>query len=121
MNKERLLKLAAGLRTIPPNKFNIGDYVSIGDMDNGYACGVVCCAIGWGPKFFPDDLEWVRGDGTYYFVRLRGTYYSNVNAAQYFFDLSWPQLQRLFFPSAYYPNPEPSDVADRIEAYCRKE
>jgi hypothetical protein len=56
MNKARLVKLAEFLWDLEPEKFDFSNVVSAWDEKSH--CGTVCCAIGYTPQLFPDDVEW---------------------------------------------------------------
>lgn len=57
MNKTKLLKLVDFLKNLSPDKFDFSEVVTECDYNN---CGTVCCAIGWLPAIFPDEVEWRR-------------------------------------------------------------
>ncbi len=52
----RLRTLAKFVRELPPEKFNFGLVVS--EYDKISACGSICCAMGWTPAVFPDQISW---------------------------------------------------------------
>lgn len=56
MKKDKLLKLAAFLDTLEEDKFDLAQ-VAISD-DEDPMCGSVCCAVGWTPKIFPEEVRW---------------------------------------------------------------
>ncbi len=62
MNKDKLNKLADFLDNLEDSKFYFGSVVEdwVG-FEKDYVCGSVCCAIGWTPKLFPDEVKWAPG------------------------------------------------------------
>lgn len=58
--RNKLLTLASFLETLPEEKFRFDQTVAVWDYDNH--CGSVCCAIGWTPKLFPDEVSWSAGE-----------------------------------------------------------
>jgi hypothetical protein len=91
MNIEKLLKLCDFLDTLPPEKFNYDK------------CGTVCCAVGWLPKLFPDDWEWLKynADGVAYKNYNNPEYRTPALQAALFFDIPDDDARKLFV-SAYH-------------------
>lgn len=58
MNIENLDKVISFLKELEEPEFNFGDVVSKFDQQN--ECGTVCCAAGWFPKIFPEQVFWER-------------------------------------------------------------
>lgn len=120
MNKERLLKLAAFLRELPLEKFDINQVVTSWDFEND--CGFVCCAIGWTPQIFPELVAWTGGVGWSSFPLkccITNEERSYVNIASSLFDIDSEQVTDLFEGSNYDSN-DPNMVADRIESFIKK-
>lgn len=62
-DKELLIKLVVGLKTLKEEEFNYKSFVSRYDFKN--ICGTVCCAWGWVPKFAPESgIVWEIEEGT---------------------------------------------------------
>lgn len=56
-DKELLIKLVTGLKTLDESQFKYEEFVSEYDKDNH--CGTVCCAWGWVPAFVPESgVRW---------------------------------------------------------------
>lgn len=111
MNKKRLLKLAAFLRKLPAEKFNINDVVTRWDNN----CGSICCAMGWTPKVFPKLIQWTP-NGPYKLKLCReaeGEHFDEV--AVKLFKISFFQVSCLFGPGYYDGNVTPCMVAERID------
>lgn len=114
MYNKRLTALAAHLRTVAPENFQLGDW----------SCGTAACAVGHActmPEFQAKGLriepyEGLRtGHGVPWFGRVGG--WSAVRA---FFDLDFSECYDLFHQGHYRGQPQgPDDVADRIEAFVR--
>lgn len=95
MNKDRLLKLADFLETLPDEKFDFRKYVK---KDDGL-CGTVCCAIGWCPAVFPNEWYWERcPDADWVVVVLRKGFRDIGLAGMEFFDVSIGDYERMFIP-----------------------
>lgn len=142
--KERLLKLAAFLKTVPEKHFNLSSFVS---FDAGYdylnalqiktkeqcinnltkvgktlkenpICGSTACAVGWCPTVFPRSFIWDVNET----VRLKNNLKkANFSAAEEFFGLSYEDCEYLFTPDAYDNDRQgPKSVAYRIERFVTR-
>ncbi len=59
-DKELLIKLVQGLKTLDESQFDYSEYVA--EYDNYKDCGTVCCAWGWVPALVPESgIRWIRG------------------------------------------------------------
>lgn len=117
MNKERLLKLADYLETVPPEKFDMGTWITgeeiPGKSDEGnlLECGSAGCALGWAtmvPEFREAGLFFHR-------TSIVFCEHDSFRAAEAFFGLDSHDSQ-LIFSSLEYPGgrSEPSEVSARI-------
>lgn len=136
MNKERLHTLAAFLRKVKPQHFDLDHWCDLdgGKLKNGAlkerGCGTTACALGWAPsipEFRARGLQLknlaARGDTPDIDVifKARGKTYSGEDAAAMFFGLTKTQSEYLFMPD-YYPREalgDPEYVADRIDALAK--
>ena len=100
MNSKRLLKLADFLDTVPRKRFNLGLWQQYGFKPKAEsACGTVACAMGWActiPSFKRAGLKAHKDDRYPIFENQEG-----FSAAAKFFDISFPQAERLFSSSGY--------------------
>lgn len=116
MRKDRLLKLAAHLRTVDPEKFIMHSWI----------CGTKACALGHAamiPEFQKAGLLLTilskeNGRITY---RGRAGFY----AAAAFFEISFTNSKDIFgyggfLGITYKVNPSPSEIADVIEEVIAK-
>jgi hypothetical protein len=104
--KRRLLKLAAFLEKLPPNRFNFATWV--GCHWNGAAdlsCGTTACALGWAttiPEFQRLGLRMRKVRGLPPFPCIKRSNYYGINAAHHaankLFDLEMHESQSLFVP-----------------------
>lgn len=107
MNKERLLTLAAHLRTLPPEKLDMTDWV----------CGAAACAVGHActmPVFQQQGLR-MHPDGFPVFGEYMG-----YGAVMNFFDLGFDDTEYLIDSGEYTENPLPITVAARIEQFVQR-
>ena len=120
VTKRRLLKLAAFLDTLPPEKW---DFLHIITRKNpSRTCGTVCCAIGWTPVVFPRLIKWKD-----LFVRSKRAYEIVKEQSQRLFGLSTEQINLLFIPRVSWnseSNQLPisatsTDVANHIRKFCK--
>ena len=123
--KDRLTKLGDFLATVPPERFDLGNWRNKGqggrdsDIDDEAlrtGCGTTGCAIGWActiPEFKDAGLSYigypVLGDG------LRG-----FQAVEEFFGLSHMEAMYLFSSRRYKDNAGPDDVAERLYEAAEK-
>ncbi len=145
-DKERLLKLAATLKTIPNKLFDLDHIVEVdihvSDFEDGWDfdydaydaakanalkemakfepnCGAVACAVGWCPYVFPRSFKWEHS-----IVTLKdGTdEYSNFQAVEKFFGINTKQCEYLFMPQSYHKSKRgPKSVAARIESFVERD
>ena len=113
MTQDRLLKLAAHLRTVAPETFDLADW----------SCGSAACAVGHAcmmPEFEAEGLTLTR-----YLLGLAAPafgQYSGWPAVRAFFCLTWDQAQELFAGHCYPAGLDGANhVADRIEEFVRGE
>jgi hypothetical protein len=139
--KDRLLKMADFLDTVPPKHFcldvitgitnhNISskehnrlieasevvtDLKEIKKNMKPHKCGSAACAIGWLPAMFPRSFEWRPNSGD---VILRNNLLVNFSAAEHFLGLTGHQCCLLFIPE-YYPRDHrgPKSVAKKIRKF----
>ena len=132
MNKERLLKLADFLLTVPKAKFDFN--VLAKQAKNGKPmkeafeageerCGTIGCALGWSPIPFPKELFWKPE--RYYevdtlsltvcYTNSQGRTYSGFEMAEQFFDLTENEACFLFNPYA-----SPLDISATAEEVSRQ-
>lgn len=138
-NADRLLKLAAFLRTLPPKLFDFNDICQLGTKKPldayraGGGCGTTACAIGWTPKVFPRSFEWLiepqMGPGAHINVTLKGDHWvDNFDAAEKFFGITYADARYLFMPRCFdgdgtkrlSESASAKTVARRIEAFVRR-
>ncbi|NET72666.1 MAG: hypothetical protein F6K62_17575 [Sphaerospermopsis sp. SIO1G2] len=138
VNVERLEKLAKFLDTLPADKFDFNEVVTYYD---GQGCGSICCAIGWCPKIFPEQIQWDSKDSyDVLFVNRESVDY--IEAAMVLFGIESEDANILFTPveeilregyeddnteklQQEYPwyvqtagaDAKPSDVAKNIRSY----
>lgn len=109
MNTKRLLKLADHLETVPRSKF----YLSV------WSCGTQACAIGHAcsiPSFKRAGLKLKL-----WFGILKPSFdnQTGFSAAMAFFDLTWPEIDRLFAASGPSDRTTPKQVAKRIREFVK--
>lgn len=106
MNKERLLKLADFLDTVPAEKFDL----------RTWQCGTTACAVGWActmPEFQDEGLVLAnRWPDFIPFPMYIG--YTCWTAVKQFFELTSVNADHLFDAGEYEPGATPQDVAVRI-------
>lgn len=127
MNRDRLLRLAAHLDTLPAESFDMGHW----GVWNPRGCGTVCCALGHAcsiPEFaaegltleFGTDREPDEAGELALVVLKRGNlwYATGYRAASALFDIPAQLSRDIFDPGSYADAvPEgirPADVARRI-------
>lgn len=98
MNKERLLKLADFLEELPETKFNFLEVIYKYDEINN--CGSVCCAVGWTPRLFPDEVSW---DGFQKLINPHtNTQEPYTDVAERLFGINISDAEGLFSPDEQY-------------------
>lgn len=140
MNTENLTKMSAFLRTLPPETFDLNDWVRVttkrpilGLFSNaGPACGITACACGWAalkgifPGFRwndPEDLpprvenklaKRVEYSGFTY-ARPRKRTFGGWKAVEALFGIPRETSRLLFDAEFYNAGAKPCDVARRID------
>lgn len=112
MNRGRLLKLAAHLDTVPPEKFDLGHWI----------CGTTACAVGHAcsiPEFRAEGLGWNSKQSRTRFENPAPRFGGSEGwyAVQKFFDLDYGQATALFLDDSYDTHGErttAAEVAQRI-------
>jgi len=117
MNKKRMLKWAAFLRTVPEEKFDMRWWGMSDSPVIRLVCASRACALGWAtaiPEFARSGLELRahRGD-RYANVFFRKAW--NLYAAMKFFGLTEAQAYSLVVDGPQIPK----RMADKIEAMVR--
>ena len=100
MHKDKLIKLAEFLWGLEPEKFDFSEVVHKWDAE--HSCGAVCCAIGYTPKLFPEEVEWQETcDSGPYDVALKGSGYPEgyIDVASKLFGISTLHADILFTPT----------------------
>lgn len=118
IHRQRLNKLAAYLKTVPPEQFDM-DYWANADDDYPGECEFAGCALGWATRVFP-ELKLVQGEGAIVPV-LVGSNWTGYDAASRLFGITYMEAVDLFSPDAYGPCVTPQGVAERIEAFAAGE
>lgn len=139
MNSERLLKLAAFLDTLPPEKFDFNKIAFEADggkpmlealAAGSVKCGTVGCAIGWMPAVFPGEVEYTEGwvsslsEGRLREITLCGETWidSSFLAAAHFFGILLPEVEYLFMPgteNGLEETASAAEVAEHIRQFVR--
>jgi len=100
MYKDKLNKLADFLDGLDESKFYFGSVVDkwVGDGRENL-CGSVCCAIGWAPTLFPDEVQWMKGahDNLAYNGNAQLSY-GEIGAK--LFDIPFWDAEALFSPNS---------------------
>ena len=134
--KDRLLKLANFLDTLPTKKFDFSRVVNNYTEIKSHPCGTVCCAIGWTPNVFPKSWEWRRFEYSDYdcdvSVSLKSrnpfNYESWASSSKEFFGLEYQEVYHLFAPGEPRPwayrkslsdNAKPKTVANSIRKFIQ--
>jgi hypothetical protein len=119
----RLRRLSAFLRTLPPERFNFRRLVLRCDT-NG--CGTVCCAVGWLPAVDKRNWKWSRCIYTSsIFPELRG-FEGNptIRSLSQYFGINTNHIIDLFYPGAYgnqlKGNATAIEVADHIDKFIHE-
>lgn len=109
--KNRLLKLAAFIRTVPREQFDM--HV----VSETIMCGTVCCAMGWTTKVFPRLVV----DASSNSLDLKATGWTHwTEAGMVLFGLTTDQTRYIFGPYQYTDPHDGGAVADRIEAFVKE-
>lgn len=138
---ERLRKLASFLDTLPPEKFDLEDWVTEVDPKKRHPCGTVCCAVGWLPVVDKKNWKWVsekrreynneggcvrnyrsaypklrkmRGHGDSYFFGYNDTW---ASIEEYFSVTEWG-ADKLFQSEHYSSKATPKMVASRLRHFA---
>lgn len=139
INVARLNTLASFLKTLPMDVFDISSWYC-GNMQSNmellsrpdaiaaaHECGTSACAMGWAvtiPEFKEAGLKPYRdsysGMSIPTFRGEQGQDYIGFQAAEHFFGISRRMAKHFFGPDAYTREPQPSDVAARIEVYLQQ-
>ena len=130
MNIQRLQTLAAFLRTVSQEHFDLRswrssvgcEYASDEDLTT-LQCGTTACAVGWAcsmPEFQAQGLTWGT-DGIspagypVYAPTETKECSASWEAVEEFFDISYNTAEHLFASDKYAENATAVQVADRIE------
>ena len=132
LQKNRLLKLATYLRTIPAKLFDIDHWQRDEITENGEVCKTVACACGYGcsiPSFKAAGLKLSPGKKRFYWDKVSQNYmirfgrYKSFNAIARFFGISYEEAENLFSYSGYsnyYYRVTPKIVARKIENFVAR-
>lgn len=89
---EKLHRWADFLEKLSPEQLAMDTWIT--EYDPSAKCGTVCCAAGWLPAIFPDDLgdlwEDVKKEGGFFFF--------DIVSCQKFLNLSDTQIDPIIFP-----------------------
>lgn len=136
--KNRLLKLANFLESIPPQQFNLSVIVEAEVLDKvpskktikQKTCGTAGCAIGYCPVVFR-GVKYKENDDVYDVTDIAVQFPvpdcsdgvdENFSGAEQFFGISGKQAEYLFMPDAYHPSKRgPKSVAARIKAFVNRD
>lgn len=130
MNKERLLKLAAFLDTLPKERFNFRVFadergkpmleaLAAGSTD----CGTVGCGLGWCPALFPDLIKWTPSGWFQHSTRrdvlMIKTGSTGIPAGEELFNLSEREAEYLFVPNESHldSSATPAQLAQHIRNF----
>ncbi len=124
MQKAKLLKLAAFLRTVKPRRFNLKNWASKADFAK-HECGSTACGLGFATVCFPrsnlrlrTDQSYDKSDMTVLEYITKDAIYKDWDAAQAFFNINNEQAQYLFWEDSYKVGRRgPKSVAKRIEDF----
>jgi hypothetical protein len=148
MNKDRLLRLADNLYSVPSEKFNLIGWRNrgFGDKHDSYIdleeeslipyqdasllnmdCGTTGCAIGWAcamPSFIKEGLVWNRIQPVYDAPESEGgRTFEGWDAVSEFFGIDYYAARHLFSAESYRASnlntDDPIVVAKRIEMFVR--
>lgn len=129
MNITRLRRLADFLDTLPVEKFNFNNFLSVRGLPPAQAlaagsnkCGTTACAIGWLPAIDPENWAW---DDQLIWPDIWELNYKPdphaglFDAAAQYFEITTEESLHLFDPvdSHLGPSATPIDVADHIRTF----
>lgn len=131
MDKTKLLKLASFLDGLQASEFYFGSVVQeYSHRDGEEPCGAVCCAVGWCPVVFPEEVQWTGTTSSSRTLKLTGKPHplSYEYIAAELFDIGVAHADALFSPNVQgllgleplFSTASPRDVADTIRAYVEK-
>lgn len=129
MNEERLLKLAAFLDKLPPERFNFN--VWVGDTwkeTQDLSCGTSACAMGWAatmPEFRKLGVRLCKRGGLGIVamdIADIGYIKGGCNVAEHLFEISEKEAEHLFVPHERenedydygYDDDDDDDLGDRL-------
>ena len=125
MNRERLLRLAEKLDTVPSSMFDLSTVVHCDYQEHGQDvynifknekhCGAAACAMGWCPVVFPEILKYTR-TGSIEWIDPDKYYRGYDMTACELFDIPMDIANYLFSPGEYDDSEmhSPQIVAQRI-------
>lgn len=136
----RLLKLAAFLEKLPPERFSLATWVGrfwAGKQD--LSCGTTACAMGWaatmpefrrlGLRLYSTDVAWnggglvaISGDSAIYHDG-REDAHPSLRAAKEIFGVDGHNFEDLFTTDSRYidRHAKPGEVAANIRAFVKRE
>lgn len=105
LHKDRLLKLAAFLRTVPIKQFDMGWWVEADKKGHNHEhaslkCGTTACALGWATAVFPQLYYDVETSSILIKNHEYDNYELNEETAKVFFGLTEDGFEDLFMGSA---------------------
>jgi hypothetical protein len=122
--KQRLLKLADFLESLPRGRFDlsiIGKHNSKGELPTPTSCGTAACAIGWTPVVFPRHCCYTAcfyGKPNELSVASKETGERDFGFAEPFFGLDSSESAYLFMPDSYPKGRRgKKSVVDRIRKF----
>jgi hypothetical protein len=130
IGNSRLLKLAAFLRLVPPDKFDLTHWFSRGELCRDSepslkSCGTKGCALGWAtamPLFRRLGLVIDFTDRAIVALKredLGYSCYSPMVVAQHLFAISMAEADLLFAPGVQECDATPVEVANFIERFVQ--
>lgn len=132
-HRQRLLRLAKKLETIPANKFNMDHWMHKDISDyNDYAtredvngpeqlikdCKTVACACGWGCTLPSFKKAGLRFDIEHQEIAYRN--FRGYHAAAKFFGIDYYDADILFGPESYPQKVKPKIVAKTIRKFVEE-
>lgn len=132
-HKNRLLKLADFLDTVPRKKFDLYNWITkksnntATTIDHIKECGFAGCAVGWAmtlPSFKKAGLKTIKDNNLFYNDEYFSVPYykghENWYAVSKFFGISTYDAGDLFRIESYSSNATPKMVARRIRKFVKK-